>query len=60
MIFKVSVRYLSEGGKRNMTVIHKPTNVKITSPDYFVHEKSDEELKKEIWEVMKFAIKIWS
>lgn len=57
--FEVSVRFLSEGGKRNMTVIHLPTNIKITSPDYFVYEKSNEDLKKMVWEVMKKAIEVF-
>lgn len=57
--FDVSVRYLGEFGKRNMTVVHIPTNIKITSPDYFHQEKSDDELKKMIWEVMKKALEIF-
>lgn len=57
--FEVGFRFLSEGGKRNLTVIHKPSSIKITSPDYFIHEKSDNELKKMVWEVMKLAIKIF-
>lgn len=57
--FEVRLRFLSEDGKRNMTVIHLPTNIKITSPDYFVHEKSNEDLKKMVWEVMKKAIEIF-
>lgn len=57
--FDVFIRYLSEGGKRNMTVIHTPTNIKITSPDYFVHEKSNDDLKKMVWEVMKKALEVF-
>jgi predicted secreted Zn-dependent protease len=57
--FEVRFRFLSEGGKRNITVIHKPSNIKITSPDYFINEKSDNELKKLVWEVMKKAIEIF-
>lgn len=57
--FDLNFRYLSENGKRNITVVHKSTNIKITSPDYFVHEKSDDELKKMIWQVMKKALEIF-
>lgn len=42
-----------------MTVVHVPTNIKITSPDYFVHEKSNDELKKMVWEVMKKALEVF-
>ena len=58
-MYSVSVRFLSENGKRNLTVTHLETNIKITSPDFFLHEKSDEQLKKEVWEIMKIAIKQW-
>lgn len=57
--FETQTRFLSENGKRNLTVRHKKTNIKITSPDFLQSEKSDEELKKEVWEVMKLAIKTW-
>ncbi len=57
--FKLTTRFLEENGKRNITVTHLPTNLKITSPDYFVHEKSDAELKKNVWEIMKTAIKVF-
>lgn len=57
--FETQIRFLSENGKRNLTVRHNKTNIKITSPDFLKSEKSDEELKKEVWEVMKLAIKIW-
>lgn len=56
--FQVSRRF-TISGKRNMTVIHIEKNIKITSPDYFENDKTDTQLKKEIWEVMKFAIKIF-
>ena len=59
-MFKTYYRHLQENGKRNLTVIHEESNIKITSPDYFVHEKSDSELKKEVWEIMKLALKIFN
>jgi len=58
-MFSINIRFLSEGGKRNITVTHNQTNVKITSPDFFEREKSDEQLKKETWEVMKKALEVW-
>lgn len=58
--YELRSRYLREGGKRNMTVIHRSSNIHITSPDYLVNEKSDDQLKNEVWQVMKLAIKIWN
>lgn len=53
------VRFLSENGKRNLTVTHLPTNIKITSPDFTLQERTDEQLKREVWELMKKAIETW-
>lgn len=59
--FEINYRYQSGDNdtKRNITVTHKVTKIKITSPDFTLEEKSDDELKKEVWEVMKTAMKIW-
>lgn len=54
--FTLRFRFLDES-KRNLTVTHNPTNISITSPDYFVAEKSDKQLKKEAWDVLKYALK---
>lgn len=56
--FSLMYRFLDES-KRNLTVIHHPSNIKITSPDYCSSEKSDEQLKKEVWNVLKYAINLW-
>jgi hypothetical protein len=57
--FSVSFRYLNEGGKRNMTVTHLPTNIKITSPNYSHEEKTNDQLKSLVWEVMKKALEVF-
>lgn len=58
-MFEKNFRFIDEK-TRNLTVIHKESNVKITSPDFTFQQKSDDELKKEVWEVMKTAMKIWN
>ncbi|MFT6841368.1 MAG: putative secreted Zn-dependent protease [Psychroserpens sp.] len=57
--FKIYYRYLDEDGKRNITVKHIPTNIKITSPDYFESEMSNKELKSKVWEILQLAIKLF-
>ncbi len=60
-MFEVRFRFLdSTQNKRNLTVVHQQSNIKVTSPDFTIQEKSDDELKKEVWEVMKKAMEIWS
>ena len=59
-MFEVRTRYLSQDGKRNLTVTHLITNIKITSPDFTHQEKSNDQLKKEVWEIMKKAIETWT
>lgn len=50
----------SDQNTRNLTVTHKASNIKITSPDFSFDQKSDDKLKKEVWEVMKKALEIWN
>jgi len=60
-MFEAKIRYLdAPPSKRNLTVIHQQSNIKITSPDFTIQEKSDDQLKKEVWEVMKKAMEVWN
>jgi hypothetical protein len=60
-MFEAKVRFLdSTQQKRNLTVVHEQSNIKVTSPDFTIQEKSDDQLKKEVWEVMKKAMEVWN
>lgn len=60
-MFEAKARYLdSSQNKRNLTVTHQQLNIKITSPDFTIQEKSNDQLKKEVWEVMKKAMEVWN
>lgn len=55
--FELFARF--KDNKYNLTVTHIPTNIKITSPDYFDDEITDKELKAKVWEVMKKALEVF-
>lgn len=55
--FELFVRF--KDGKRNLTVTHIPTNIKVTSPDYFDYEVDAQKLKAKVWEVMKKALEVF-
>jgi hypothetical protein len=46
--------------ERKIIVRHIESGLEITSPQFNNQEKSDQQLKKELWEIMKRAIEIFN